>query len=598
MLGHRDAHEPKDCRRQVDHLGLARGARVSGQVRSSAGAPVAAARVHVTEEGGETYRTMARTDAQGAFALELDPGTYALQAVADGHAPSPAAAVRVGKGPLRQDLRLGGSARVRFSVTDDAGQDLPAKLIFMPTAPAPTPASHGEAAYLGGATRILYHLGGAGQVRLPPGSYTVTSSRGFEYEIQQDTLTLADGQQAQLQASLRRSVDTTGYLCGDFHVHAMWSFDASDTYALKVAAMVAEGLEIPVSSEHDHVADFNPTIAALGLQRYIQGVVGDEVSSGTWGHHNAFPITAAPGKPNAGAPAWYGKSPAQLFGELRAAWPGALLQVNHPRDTFGYFDKLGYDPRDGSFVYPDDWCADFDALEVFNNSDWQDNFDRSVRDWFSLLDRGQAYTITGNSDSHQVHTHEVGFPRNYVKLSTDSPAQLNLAELVRAVQRQQVVVSGGAFLTASVGGRGLGQVADATAGEVQVAVRVQAPTWVHLDRLRLYTGGKVGGRLAASLPLDSSTASPTNPAVRFDGKIRLTVQRDTWLVAVATGSRTMAPALRRDQPHLPGRGRQRPLRPAPVLLSPRAAPARSPRAGPGPPPAPRRRGALRGRGRR
>ena len=58
-------------------------------------------------------------------------------------------------------------------------------------------------------------------------------------------------------------------------------------------------------------------------------VVGDEISTVVFGHFNAFPIMEDPTKPNRGALSWVDRTPAELFGDVRAAWPDALLQVNH-----------------------------------------------------------------------------------------------------------------------------------------------------------------------------------------------------------------------------------------------------------------------------
>ena len=530
--------------------GLAPPAALSGKVRGKDSAALAGARVHARAISG-TFHSMAKTDSTGSYRMELPTGKYLVSAVADGHAPSPEATLSMAKAAVTQDISTAGSATVTFSVADDNGLDLPAKLIFLPKKPMNHPASMGEPVLLGKATRIVYHHGGGERtVSLPPGEYTLTASRGFEYEIDQRTLQLAHGQSTTMALKLTRSVETKGFICGDFHVHAMWSYDASDLYEHKVAAMVAEGLEVPVCSEHDHLGDFNPTIAKMGLQPWIQSIIGDEVTTGKWGHFNAFPVTAAAGKPNSGAVGWYGKAPKKLFAEIRTAWPKSLLQINHPRsDSFGYFSKVGYDSAAGTFQDPSSWSADFDVVEVFNASGWDANEKGSVRDWFSLLDRGLIHTATGNSDSHEVDLHEVGYPRNYVRLSADSPAKLSPSEFTLALKNQQVVVSGGAFISASIDGKGPGETVKASTGKVTLELVVQAPTWVHLDRLRVIAGGKPGGNLLQSFTLDSSTVVPGNPAMRFAGKLQLQLPgKDTWVVVLATGTKKLTPVVQGKQP--------------------------------------------------
>ncbi len=540
--------DPESVRRAVRReQGSAALPVLSGTVRDMQGAALAGARVHVraSAAAGGKYVTMARADKAGAYGVALAPGDYLLQVIANGHAPGAEVPVTVGAAKASKDLTTGGSATISYSVVDGKGKASPAKLTFAAKAHKPLPATYGEPVYVGGAARIVYNVTGKGTVKLAPGEYTITASRGFEYEIDTRKVTLVHGQTTKLDFKLVHSVDTTGYMSGDFHVHAMWSYDASDMYELKVAAMVAEGLEVPVCSEHDHIGDFNPTIAKMGLQAFIQSIIGEEVTTGKWGHFNAFPVTADLTKPNAGAVGWYGKTPGKLFGDIRAAWPKAILQINHPRSSsFGYFAKVGYDPAAGSFTVPSAWSKSFDAVEVFNASGWDANEAGAVKDWFSMLNRGLIHTVTGNSDSHAVHTHEVGYPRNYVKLSTDSPAKLDPVEFRAAVKGQRVVVSGGAFITVTVGGKSLGQTADAQKGKVTLAVKVQAPTWVDLDRLMVILGGKV----VKTVTLDSTTADPKKPAVRYEGKIELLPAADSWVVVAATGKKKLSPVVNDRQP--------------------------------------------------
>ncbi len=542
---------PENLRRAVDRaLGRkAPAGSLTGKVLDSKGKAVPAARVHVTSADGKTYVTRATADATGAYSAALAPGKYQATAVADGHAPSKAAAVTVASAAVTQDLSLLGSATLSYAVTDDKGKALPAKLTLTAASFTPHPESFGEQAYLGGASRVVYSATGKGNAALPPGSYTITASRGLEYEVEQKSVTLTDGASQSAAFSLKRSVDTTGFLCGDFHIHARWSYDASDLYELKVAAMAAEGLEVPVCSEHDYIADFNPTIAKMGMQPWMQGLIGLEITTGEWGHHNTFPITATASAPNRGALYWFAKKPAEIFKEVAARWPNALLQVNHPRsNAFGYFHKVGYDPDKGTFKAKASWSPSFDTLEVFNEFGWDVRKDKSVKDWFSMLDRGLILTATGNSDSHAVYKHEVGYPRTCVKVGTDDPAKMSPATFVLAMRKQQAVVMGGAFISVDVAGKSLGELASVSGGKVTLSVKVQAPSWVDINKLMIYRGGKTGGDLVKTVTLDKSTRSPTNPAVRYEGKIDVAATKDTWLVAVATGTKKLSPVVHNKQP--------------------------------------------------
>ena len=545
-----------------DPEGLLRGLRelrgeqeppeVTGKVVDPAGKPVPDVRVHA-EAGGASaqYVTMARADAKGEFSLALRPGSYRLSAVAEGRASLRDVALDVAGKPVTKDLTVGGSSVVQYTVTDGSGAPLPARLTFQAaTAPASLPASFGEPVYPGDATLIRFSASGQGTAPLPPGSYTVTASRGFEYEIGKAAVTLADTDSKSVSLQLSRSVDSTGFLCGDFHLHGLFSPDCSEAYTDKVAALAGEGVEIAVISEHDYIGDLGPAVKALGLQGRLLPIMGQEVTTFSYGHFNTFALEQDPTRSNQGAVVWTDKTPQTLFAAIRSDWPAALIQVNHPRFTSGYFKSVSYQPGTGQADKQSMWSTNFDALEVFNGKRlepgmvWTDPAEGAVLDWFSLLDRGLRVAATGNSDSHDVLRDVVGYPRNCVKLSTDDPGKLAPADLVAAIKQQRVVVSGGPLVSVELGGKGLGDLAPFAAKTGALKVKVQAPTWMSADTLRVIVGGTQVHKLA----LDASTADPQNPVIRYDDSLTIQAQQDSWVIVVVTGEGTLAPVAPDAQP--------------------------------------------------
>ena len=107
-------------------------------------------------------------------------------------------------------------------------------------------------------------------------------------------------------------------MSSDTHLHSQLSSDSSDTFELKVAALAAEHIEIPVSTEHEALGDFGPAIAALGLTQFLKGIVGTEVTTSNIGHFNAFPLEPDLSLPNHGRLEWFGMQPAELFARIRA----------------------------------------------------------------------------------------------------------------------------------------------------------------------------------------------------------------------------------------------------------------------------------------
>ena len=538
--------EPEAVAREVRALTKKTGlTKVSGTVKDAAGLAVSGARVHVQKDDtSKTYATMTRSDSTGAYSVELAAGNYLFTVVADGRADVTATKVTVGTSASTQDMTVGTSGTIAVTVTDDTGAALPVKIVFTPTkAPSSYAATFGEKRFPHGAKFIDFTIDGKSTATLPPDTYTVHASRGYEYEIATESITLAAGGAMTSTLKIKRSVDTTGYMCGDMHLHGMWSPDSSDLYDFKVRTLAAAGLEIPVTTDHEYIADYAPYIAKLGLQKWIYGIVGEELTTLIYGHFNVYPIKQDPTKSNMGAHVWYKQPAPKMFTEVKKTWPNAIMQVNHPRSAAmgGYFTYVGWDPKAGTFKAnkKDEWSSNFDAYEIFNSGAYSATR-KEILDWYSFLDRGFLVTGMGNSDSHNALNSEVGWPRNYVKLSTDTPANVSLSEFTKAVKTQQVSISGGIFATASVGGKGMGEVADATSKKVEVAVKVQAPAWISATKLIVIMGGVE----VKTITLDSSTADPTNAAIRYNGKIELLPTKDTYVHVAVTGSGSLAPVSR------------------------------------------------------
>jgi len=137
-----------------------------------------------------------------------------------------------------------------------------------------------------------------------PGTYTVSVSRGLEYTIENfSDVNITSGTTTSLNSgaavTLKRVVDTTGYMSADFHVHSGRSFDASAPLQARVNAFASEGVEVMVSTDHDMISDYMPAINSLKMTPFITSIMGDEVTTSVsrppymanmWGHFNSWPL--------------------------------------------------------------------------------------------------------------------------------------------------------------------------------------------------------------------------------------------------------------------------------------------------------------------
>lgn len=237
----------------------------------------------------------------------------------------------------------------------------------------------------------FFYTNGAGGRQLKPGKYTVYASRGIEYDVQQQEVEIVSGKTTQLGFKLTKVVDTPGWISADFHVHSIKSVDSEMGLEQRVTSFAVEGVDLVVSTDHNYVADYGPTIEALGLDDWLASSVGLELTTLEMGHFNGFPLALQPGPVQHGSFRWFFRPPGELFAQLRALGKDpqkTVVQVNHPRDTIlGYFNAFNISaytgdplpaysavsldarrlPDGGVSPYdPSNFSRDFDAMEVFN----------------------------------------------------------------------------------------------------------------------------------------------------------------------------------------------------------------------------------------
>ena len=545
---------------------------VSGLVTDAAGAPVSGARVHLTDSTGTQAVSFGRTASDGSFATRVPSGSYSVFAIADDRTPSPAQTVVVpasgpSSGPSTVRLRLGAQSSILAAATDSAGGPLPAKIVLEPTGTVRPnlPTALGEP--WDRQPIVVFSADGTASVPVFPGTWHLTFSRGFEYDRPTQDVTAPAGGSVAARQRLTRVVDSTNWLSGDFHIHAQYSPDGDDLLSLKVRAFAGEGVEIPVSTEHEFIGDFGPTARALLLAPFMHTIAGTELTTTATGHFNIFPLLPVPGALNAGGFAWYNRTIPQVIAEARTRLtPGGeapIVQLNHPRATgMAYLDAVHFDPA--SFqaqIDLPDFMTTWDTMEVWNGTPMV-SFEGCMGvagcsqpshptafDWFSFLDRAKRITATGNSDSHNASVHEVGYPRNFLWVGTDDPAQVTDQQVTDALRAGRVTISGGPLLTLAAPAAGIGAPDTSIGGTVKpdfttgspvlhLTVTVQAPPWMgKLQRIDLWTGDTttLGAHLAiASIDLSGLPATQT---LRYRQTVDIPIAPavDNWILATVRG---------------------------------------------------------------
>jgi hypothetical protein len=473
---------------------------IHGVLREENGGVLAGAYVHAQSNGN--YLTRVQTDASGAYSLHVPPGIPVdLTPTLLGWnipAATPASGDAV-------DLTLPARSTIEVDATDaDTHEALPVRVQVIPNRTmAKAPDSFGL--WSEGDDRLYreYAITGHASLPVPPGGHRVVVTRGYEYELVDQPVVVDPGQSVHVTANLKHSVDSTGVMCGDFHIHSFYSADSSDPVEKKVKGALADGLEIPVSSEHEYIIDFQPVIERLGMQKWALGIASEELTTFKWGHFGVFPLNVQPEATNNGAIESTKDNPPVLFPEIAARPDHPLFIVNHPRGDMGYFDFAGFDRNTLTGSRTDLWSDAFGALEVFNDGDFEKYRDTVVADWFAFLNAGKKMPAVGSSDSHNLSSSPVGYPRTCMRFGHDDPRQLNPGIVRDTLSAGASVISGGLSMTVE-GPGGVGPGGTATPGPYKVVV--SSPSWVVAKKLEVI----VDGITTKTIDIDpaQNTASP------------------------------------------------------------------------------------------
>jgi len=382
----------------------------------------------------------------------------------------------------------------------------------------------------------VFSLSGVGVVALPVGTYDVTFSRGIEWTIETQRITMTTAG-VELHAKLAHVVDTPHWVSGDFHVHAAPSSDSRVPMRDRVYEFISDGVDMIVATDHNVVSNYAPVIADMHAEKFLASSTGDEITTGKWGHFGAFPLPHDLERPGQGAVLVHGRKPVDFFNDVRVAAPGAIIDVHHPRidSEIGYFDIAHFDAR-GDRAEKAGFSWDFDAVEVMNG--YQDpvrrSVDRVVDDWFALLNHEHLVTATGNSDTHHLNFNIGGYPRNYVKVQDDRPPLVDGKQIARALKAHHSFFTTGPFVSLLVNGGSIGDLVPARGGKVHAEVTVQAAPWVSVERVTLYLNGQEAKRW---------TVTPGTDAVRFHETLDLTTKGDGYVVVRVDGEKSLAPVV-------------------------------------------------------
>jgi hypothetical protein len=372
-----------------------------------------------------------RTDARrfdaledGSFEGKVPVGHYILVASGPGFTRSKLLPIEIAEGKtLRVTLPIQSTGTLRVTVRsrDEGRPDGPAKITIIGVNGEASPDPFlGEGFHPAEITKVLLTRDGHGEVQLPVGTYRVIAGRGPEYSADERTVTLHPLEVRNIQMTIRRVVDTSGWIAADLHMHTEVSPDSGVPFKDRLLSAMTEGLDLIAGTDHDYIPNYRPRLESLGGQNLIRFMPGVELSHFSYAHFNAYPIQYDPTAIAGGSPNWRNPSPSatlpdgspmpeftpqDCFDAMRALtdWDEvsqeAFVQINHTQESFtGYLRAFGFDQYYGTFGSPDfltigdpvvnnggffpssppegeepvHFSWDFDGMEILNAKRWHD----------------------------------------------------------------------------------------------------------------------------------------------------------------------------------------------------------------------------------
>lgn len=387
---------------------------------------------------------------------------------------------------------------------------------------------------------IVYSSGGPVRLTMPAGRYVIYAGRGFEYSVARITVDLARGVNPARRLAIRREVKTRGWAAMDTHIHT-GTFAKHGDAAIeeRMLTIAGEGLELPVSAEHNVRIDFDRYARAAGVRDRFTPILGSEVTTPALGHFNVFPIPPDAATIDAGAPGW-----APLRESVRRSAGDPVIVLNHAEDLHGGFRPFGR-ARHISVAGEDldGWRVPANAMEVVNSGAIMTDPLGLPRDWMGMLNRGVLLTPVGASDSHDVSRYINGQARTYVQADDRDPGRIDVERAIESVRRGRVSVSYGLLTEIDVHGRGPGEVVQ-PANTLDVHIRVKSPSWSRADHLAVY----VNGVPVREEPIEDRGTG----GLEWDATWRLpTPSHDVHVVAIATGPGISGPFWPTAKPYQP-----------------------------------------------
>lgn len=448
-----------------------------------------------------------KTNNEGIVRASLLPGDYQAKITSIGRDVSEHKFTLKSDIAFAESITLKTPSRVRGTITDADNKPIAAKIQFSGLDGQPDP-NFGPDAGTYAVKNLVYCAKGKFEQVIDPGKYEVIISHGPEYDVDTQQIEVQPGQLVLLKSSIKRSVDTQGWISSDFHSHSSPSGDNVSSQLGRVLNLLAEHIEFAPCTEHNRIDTYEDDLLSLQATSDMATCTGIELTGSPLpiNHQNAFPLHRHVHEQDGGGPTTLADPVKQI--ERLALWDSSsskVVQTNHPyiaqilgdadldgkpddgfRGMLGWMDVIEIHPPEGIFNFPEKSAAP------------KDQFKNPMFFWLQLLNLGYRIPGVVNTDAH-YNFHGSGWLRNYMECSTDAPAEIKIDEMIHSAEHGHTVMTTGPFLQAQVRVASDGKTESYISGDdvkltegrkAKLWVRVQCPNWFDINRVQVFVNGR------------------------------------------------------------------------------------------------------------
>jgi hypothetical protein len=366
---------------------------------------------------------------------------------------------------------------------------------------------------------------GASYLFLPKGVYSISATRGFEYEPWESQVEIKK-QLENVTIRLRRAWDWRqhGWFAGDHHTHLFrhgGSLFPSLQWPDVLRAARCEGLDfLPFMGADSYPSQKGRVSETKPLPRFAYELT-EEITEDFWGHVCPIGATAESRRDLR-----YKDGPMHFDRYAAMAGFGGVLSYGHPYGPLEKQDDLEPVAKTGmghvAREFPIDLALGVPcAMDLLAMEGPQNQLDNKLRDLYRLWNLGFRPVVAASTDFHVDQGRQpIGSVRTYVRSgSLDMPA------IAHAYRAGHTFATSGPLIDLQVGGAGPGDELRLPISGLSAQVKVDSVSIGRLERVELIVNGKI---------LKTFTSADPH-RISFDYNLK--AEQSFWIAARVYGSK-------------------------------------------------------------